>query len=939
MNIPTKSSSMSENKELKLDFILKELTLSPQAEEAVPGSSSSVELQDQRLVCVEYRRWSAAWTGCWRLSGGKEPCPKRLELRFRPQDPFCHSLCGNRYPSSNLVLRVRRRVRKKDPKDVEIHMDILGVIATTYKFQGMADFQCLAVNSEGGKDTSLYDKIILRKPENQDFFEKPIPLFIPPASFSRLDTPVDYYFRPDVNQNIAQPMNKSNFIGLNRARRPHNAIFFSFNDPTVPGECLEAAKLNWKRVCVKESDKQAEEHLRQMFESRPIWSRNAVKANINIHPDKLKLLLPVFAYYMVSWGTQCAWAVEESVGYSLSDMPVKAKRSALNYNLSITMNKAGPQAASESSYIFKEGMLPPHRQMFYQLCDLDVESIKKVIAQIADEDLPCDERDGWCVLGTTDKLRDMISAMIKKLIRASKPPMPELPKRRRRKGLAISPGRGSDSEEENDNKDDEDEDEDDEFLPSEGSENEMETEILDYISGWCPDGGLVKGKNIRLGFRRHMDVFRGIPLLTSREGLRNQNVIQAGMVSGAVLLLCVLKATEYRNRCIQVNLLMTDTRGSEDCLYLNIWVPHGRSVSTGLPVMVWIFGGGFLIGGSMGANFLENYLYSGQEIADRGDVIVVTMNYRVGSLGFLSTGESDLPGNYGLWDQHAAIAWVNRNIRSFGGDPDRITVFGESAGGARLFKRAISQSGVALCPWAINKNPRRFAEEVAIKVSCPTDERMASCLKMTDPAALTLAGSLSISSSPDQPLVFNLALSPVIDGDFIPDDPSKLFNNTADIDYLAGVNNMDGHLFTGLDVPTINSPLVNTPIKDVKRLLAAYTKDKGKAGADNAYSTYTSNWGSNPSWGPSRKLWWRSAALYLHAANAKTGRTYSYLFSEPSRMAGIARPYPSWMGADHADDLQYVFGKPFSSPLGYWPRHRNVSGYIIAYWTNFAKTG
>lgn len=63
------------------------------------------------------------------------------------------------------------------------------------------------------------------------------------------------------------------------------------------------------------------------------------------------------------------------------------------------------------------------------------------------------------------------------------------------------------------------------------------------------------------------------------------------------------------------------------------------------------------------------------------------------------------------------------------------------------------------------------------------------------------------------------------------------------------------------------------------------------------------------------------------------------MFSEPNRLGGIALPYPSWMGADHADDLQYVFGKPFTTPLGYWPRHRDVSGYMIAYWTNFAKTG
>ncbi|XP_056288512.1 bile salt-activated lipase-like [Pseudoliparis swirei] len=467
------------------------------------------------------------------------------------------------------------------------------------------------------------------------------------------------------------------------------------------------------------------------------------------------------------------------------------------------------------------------------------------------------------------------------------------------------------------------------------------------------EGGMVRGEEIRLGFRRTMDVFRGIPF-ADIPGRFEKPKRHPGWDG-------VMKTTEYRNRCMQINMIMTDTRGSEDCLYLNIWVPHGRSVSSDLPVMVWIYGGAFLAGGGMGANFLSNYLYDGQEIADRGNVIVVTLNYRVGTLGFLSTGESDLPGNYGLWDQQAAIAWVHRNIRSFGGDPDNITVFGESAGGASvnfqtitphnkgLIKRAISQSGVAICPWAISKNPRRFAEEVAVKLGCPTDQNMASCLKMTDPAKLTLAGTLDLSSSPDHPLLNNLVLSPVIDGDFVPDEPSRLFHNAAEIDYIAGVNDMDGHLFTGLDVPSINSPLVDTPIDDVKRLLASYTK-QGKAALDQAFSTYSSTWGSNPSGETIKKtvvaigtdyifLVPTQAALYLHAANATTGRTYSYLFSEPNRMGGLARPYPGWMGADHADDLQYVFGKPFSSPLGYWPRHRDVSGYLIAYWTNFARTG
>ncbi|XP_069017793.1 general transcription factor 3C polypeptide 5 [Embiotoca jacksoni] len=524
---------MEESKALKLDFTLRELSLSCQTED-VPGGSSTVKLRDNKLVCVEYPAVVSSVGDMLETLGGEQTVTKtfarpnkRLELRFRPQDPFCHSVCGNRFPSSNLLLRVRRRVRKKDPKDVEIQMDIKGVIGTTYKFQGMADFQCLAVHSEDGKVTSLYEKIILRKTENYEFFEQPMPYFLPPAIFSRLDTPVDYFYRPDMFQN-QMPIMKKNFIGVNRSRRPHNAIFVTFIDPTVPTSCLEAAKVNWTRVCLKDHDKHTEEKMKQMFESRPIWSRNAVKANINIHPDKLKLLLPVYAYYMVTGPWRSLWvrlgydprkSADSKIyqmldfrircstkhGYSLSDMPVKAKRSALNYSLPITFNKAGPQPASvmdlpaqegpsssrdpvpityqlkESAYIFREGMLPPHRQMFYQLCDLNVKSVKDVIEQNSGKEQLCDERDGWCALGTTDKLRDIISVMIKKVIRAQKPALPELPKRRRRRALSVKSPVSDVDEEEDENKEDEEEDEDDEFLPSEGSENEMETEILDYM--------------------------------------------------------------------------------------------------------------------------------------------------------------------------------------------------------------------------------------------------------------------------------------------------------------------------------------------------------------------------------------------------------------------------------------------------------------------------
>ncbi|NP_955901.2 carboxyl ester lipase, tandem duplicate 1 precursor [Danio rerio] len=464
------------------------------------------------------------------------------------------------------------------------------------------------------------------------------------------------------------------------------------------------------------------------------------------------------------------------------------------------------------------------------------------------------------------------------------------------------------------------------------------------------EGGMVQGKSRSVGLFRYMDTFKGIPFAAPPKRFEKP-VAHPGWEG-------VLKTTDYRKRCLQLNLLATDVIGSEDCLYLNIWVPQGRTVSSNLPVMVFIYGGAFLLGGGQGANFLDNYLYDGEEMADRGNVIVVTFNYRVGALGFMSTGDDGIPGNYGLWDQHAAISWVHRNIKAFGGNPDNITLFGESAGAASvnfqiitpknkgMIRRAISQSGVALCPWAISRNPRQFAEEIATKVGCPIDSGMADCLKRADPKAVTLAGKLKLTSSPDAPIVHNLYLSPVIDGDFIPDEPETLFGNAADIDYIAGVNDMDAHIFATIDIPSINNALTTTPVEEVQALATALSRDRGQDAGIATFQEYTVNWGDKPNKEKVKQtvveletdymfLVPTQAALYLHTDNAKSARTFSYLFTESSRIP----VFPLWMGADHADELQYVFGKPFATPLGYFPRHRDVSKYMIAYWSNFAQTG
>ncbi|XP_078406305.1 general transcription factor 3C polypeptide 5 [Cetorhinus maximus] len=494
---------------------------------------------ERRLVCAEYPGMVRDPRKMLETLGGEEgvsrtyadPC-RRLELHFRPKDPYCHPVCANRFPSTSMLLRVKRRWRKVRTKaspeevgreeEVKYEMEILGVIGTTYKFQGMSDFQFLVMHTAtSGSQVSMYNKVILHKPEHKEFFDQDLPLYIPPPIFSRVDNPVDYYYRPEVQHRDGYhppKLSNENLIGLGRARRPHNAIFVNFDDTEVPSQPLEAAVQNWRKFNTQAADRRAEEELKRHFEIRPIWSRNAVKSNIDIHPDKLKLLLPFVAYYMLTGPWRSLWVrfgydprkdpkakiyqvldfrlrCSTKHGYMPSDMPVKAKRSTFNYSLPITISKPAPQVVSiqdlakapavlstpqrkklitsgyklkKSAYIFQEHTLPPYRQMFYQLCDLDAESLRKIIHRNEGKETTCTERDGWCLAKTNDELRDRMSNMIKEIWRKNKAASTS------KKPLTTQEREGSESAED-------EEDEEEEYPPSEGSENEMETEILDYM--------------------------------------------------------------------------------------------------------------------------------------------------------------------------------------------------------------------------------------------------------------------------------------------------------------------------------------------------------------------------------------------------------------------------------------------------------------------------
>ncbi|XP_061449565.1 fatty acyl-CoA hydrolase precursor, medium chain-like isoform X2 [Rhineura floridana] len=226
-------------------------------------------------------------------------------------------------------------------------------------------------------------------------------------------------------------------------------------------------------------------------------------------------------------------------------------------------------------------------------------------------------------------------------------------------------------------------------------------------------------------------------------------------------------------------------QNSEDCLYLNIYTPAHSSKTSKLPVMVWIHGGNFVFGAAS--------RYDGSAIAAYEDVVVVTIQYRLGLLGFFSTGDENARGNWAFLDQLAALQWIHENIGPFGGDPESVTLFGASAGSVSvsahvlsplskgLFHRAILESGVAQLPTTFSSRPQLGAEIIARVLGCEmtTSAAMVQCLRQKSEQELILA-NITMHS-----------IGPVLDGVFMPKTSEEILagKEFSAVPLMVGVTN------------------------------------------------------------------------------------------------------------------------------------------------------
>lgn len=453
------------------------------------------------------------------------------------------------------------------------------------------------------------------------------------------------------------------------------------------------------------------------------------------------------------------------------------------------------------------------------------------------------------------------------------------------------------------------------------------------------DGGIVEGvKASSPGVR----VFRGIPFAAPPIGEGRWKAPQPVRPWKGVL-----KATRFGPRCMQApvfsDMIFRDRAErpmSEDCLYLNVWTP-AKSAEDRLPVMVWFYGGGFQAGSS------SEPRYDGENFAKKG-ILVVSVNYRLGVFGFFSHPELTrasgvhASGNYGLMDQIAGLRWVKQNIAAFGGDPEKVTIAGESAGSLSvsalmasplakgLFRGAIGESGAFF-----GRPPAGSAIETPSEAE-KTGVKFAESTGAKDLAALRGESAEDLLSAAQKDRSFQFW--PCVDGYVLPNDVATIFaeGQQAHVPLLAGWNAEEASwaVVYAKEKPTAEtfpqqlSTRFDDRAAEILKLYPARSDEQARKSAidlaSDLFIVYVT---------------WE----WLEMQN-KTGQApvYGYVFDRTppvapdSKVNGVS---PKELGARHACEIEYVFGTLGSQPNPWEPVDFRISEAMASYWANFTKTG
>jgi para-nitrobenzyl esterase len=437
--------------------------------------------------------------------------------------------------------------------------------------------------------------------------------------------------------------------------------------------------------------------------------------------------------------------------------------------------------------------------------------------------------------------------------------------------------------------------------------------------------GKVQGKTINDGKVR---AYLGLPYAAPPVGdLRWKAPEPAAKWSGT------RDATKYATHCAQNHvfddMVFQDNGPSEDCLYLNVYAPATASAKSKLPVMFWIHGGGYTGGGSNEPRHNGDFL-------PLKNVVLVTINYRLGVFGFLATDElakeaNGVAGNYGLQDMVAALQWVNGNIGAFGGDPKNVTIFGESAGSFAvstlmaspmaqgLFAKAIGESGAAF-PSGINLGGATVAERVKLDGAWMESIGAKS---IQDLRAMTTEQVLEASKKN------KAGFPPDIDGKVLTEPVPDTFaaGKQAHVPLLAGWNADEGSFFAmrGMTAEQWKGMAQGLYKERAEEFLKLYPADTDARALRSAI-----DYGSDAfiAFGT-----WKWLEAHRKTGSAPVYRYHFELAAPPSKF------HPGTF-AFHSDDIEYVFGTLDTRP-GYTvrPEDRKLSDQMMTYWSNFARTG